>query len=44
LRTYIRVGVSFREFIRFLRRIERIVQKHLDVHLVLDNSSTHKTA
>jgi transposase len=32
-----------REFIAFLRRIDRIVQKHLDVHLVLDNSSTHKT-
>jgi hypothetical protein len=32
------------EFIALLRRIERIVQKHLDVHVVLDNSSTHKTA
>jgi transposase len=32
-----------REFIAFLRRIDRIVQKHLDVHVVLDNSSTHKT-
>jgi transposase len=32
-----------REFIAFLRRIDRIVAKHLDVHVVLDNSSTHKT-
>ena len=32
-----------REFIAFLRRIERAVAKHLDVHVVLDNSSTHKT-
>ena len=32
-----------REFIAFLRRIDRIVQKHLNVHVVLDNSSTHKT-
>jgi len=33
-----------REFLAFLRRIDRSVQKHLDVHVVLDNSSTHKTA
>jgi transposase len=33
-----------REFIAFLRRIDRIVKKHLAVHVVLDNSSTHKTA
>jgi hypothetical protein len=32
-----------REFIAFLRRIDRAVRKHLDVHVVLDNSSTHKT-
>ena len=32
-----------REFIAFLRRIDRAVKKHLDVHVVLDNSSTHKT-
>jgi transposase len=31
------------EFIRFLKRIDRCVQKHLDVHLVLDNYGTHKT-
>ena len=28
-----------REFIAFLRRIDRIVKKHLAVHVVLDNSS-----
>ena len=32
-----------REFIAFLRRIDRVVKKRLDVHVVLDNSSTHKT-
>ena len=32
-----------REFIAFLRRIDRCVQRQLDVHVVLDNSSTHKT-
>jgi transposase len=32
-----------KEFIRFLKRIDRIVEKHLDVHLVLDNYGTHKT-
>jgi len=31
------------EFIRFLKRIDRVVKKHLDVHLVLDNYGTHKT-
>ena len=31
------------EFRRFLGLIERSVPQHLDVHLVLDNSSTHKT-
>jgi transposase len=33
-----------KEFIRFLKRIDRIVRKHIDVHLVLDNYGTHKTA
>ena len=33
-----------KEFIRFLKRIDRAVQKHLDLHLVLDNYGTHKTA
>ena len=32
-----------KEFIRFLRRIDRAVKKVLDVHLVLDNYGTHKT-
>jgi transposase len=31
------------EFKRFLQTIDREVPDHLDVHLVLDNSSTHKT-
>ncbi len=32
-----------KEFLRFLRRINRVVKKHLDIHLVLDNYATHKT-
>jgi transposase len=32
-----------KEFIRFLKRIDRAVLRHLDVHLVLDNYGTHKT-
>src|SRR4029453_456162 len=31
------------EFRRFLNAIDAQVPAHLDVHLVLDNSSTHKT-
>ena len=31
------------EFKQFLRTLDREVPAHLDVHLVLDNSSTHKT-
>ncbi len=31
------------EFRRFLNLIEKSVPAHLDVHLVVDNSSTHKT-
>jgi len=31
------------EFKQFLQTLDREVPKHLDVHLVLDNSSTHKT-
>ena len=31
------------EFHKFLQKIDREVPEHLDVHLVLDNSSTHKT-
>lgn len=33
-----------KEFIAFLKRIDRVVKTHLDVHLVLDNYGTHKTA
>jgi transposase len=32
-----------KEFLRFLRRIDRDVPKPRDVHLVLDNYATHKT-
>jgi transposase len=32
-----------KEFIRFLRRIDRSVRTTLDIHLVLDNYGTHKT-
>jgi transposase len=32
-----------REFLRFLRRIERVVLPHLGVHLICDNYSAHKT-
>jgi transposase len=31
------------EFKKFLQTIDREVPDHLDIHLVLDNSSTHKT-
>jgi transposase len=33
-----------KEFIRFLKRIDRAMLRHLAVHLVLDNYGTHKTA
>jgi len=32
-----------REFLKFLREIECNVLPYLDIHLVMDNSSTHKT-
>ena len=32
-----------REFLTFLRRIDRAVKKPRDIHLVLDNYATHKT-
>ena len=32
-----------KEFIRFLRKIDRAVAKHLDVHAICDNYQTHKT-
>jgi transposase len=33
-----------KEFIRFLKNIDRVVHKHLDLHLIMDNYGTHKTA
>jgi transposase len=33
-----------REFLAFLRQIDESVPEGLDLHLILDNSSTHKTA
>ena len=33
-----------KEFVAFLKKIDRLVAKSLDVHLVLDNYATHKTA
>jgi len=33
-----------KEFLDFLRQIERSTAKELDLHIILDNSSTHKTA
>ncbi|MCP4168483.1 MAG: IS630 family transposase [Chloroflexi bacterium] len=32
-----------KEFLDFLRQIDRQTPSHLDLHLILDNSSTHKT-
>ncbi len=32
-----------KEFIHFLRRIDRATDKHLDLHLIVDNYGTHKT-
>ena len=32
-----------KEFLDFLRQVERSTPSHLDLHLILDNSSTHKT-
>lgn len=32
-----------KEFLDFLRQIDRSTPSHLDLHLILDNSSTHKT-
>jgi transposase len=32
-----------KEFIRFLKTIDRNVAKHLDLHLIVDNYTTHKT-
>jgi transposase len=33
-----------REFRRFLDTVDATVPRHLDVHLILDNDATHKTA
>jgi len=33
-----------KEFLKFLRRIDRAVQGKRDVHLILDNYATHKTS
>jgi len=33
-----------KEFLRFLKKIDRMVRKHLDLHLIVDNYGTHKTA
>jgi transposase len=33
-----------KEFIAFLRKIDRRVARHLAIHLVIDNYATHKTA
>ena len=32
-----------KEFLRFLKKIDRIVAKHFDVHAICDNYRTHKT-
>jgi transposase len=32
-----------KEFKRFLKKIDRIIARHLDVHVVCDNYATHKT-
>jgi transposase len=33
-----------KEFLDFMRQVERATPKKLDLHIILDNSSTHKTA
>jgi len=32
-----------KEFLRFLKKIDKLVAKHLNVHVVCDNYWTHKT-
>jgi hypothetical protein len=32
-----------KEFIRFLEKIDRVVAKSFDLHLIVDNYTTHKT-
>ena len=41
--TELRPNHNSAQFIRFLNKINREVPDHLDVHVVLDNLSTHKT-
>jgi len=41
--TELRPNHTSAQFIRFLNKINREVPDHLDVHVVLDNLSTHKT-
>jgi transposase len=41
--TDLRPDHTAKEFIRFLNKINRSIPAELDVHLVLDNLSTHKT-
>ena len=33
-----------KEFLDFIRQVEKATPKKLDLHIILDNSSTHKTA
>jgi len=33
-----------KEFLRFLKKIDRSIARHLDVHAICDNYKTHKTA
>jgi hypothetical protein len=33
-----------KEFLDFMRQVEKTTPKKLDLHIILDNSSTHKTA
>lgn len=33
-----------KEFLEFMRQVERSTPRELDLHVILDNSSTHKTA
>jgi transposase len=33
-----------KEFIRFLKKIDRAIRKELELHLIMDNYATHKTA
>jgi transposase len=40
--TECRSGHSAREVLAFFKRIDRSVPRHLAVHVILDNLSTHK--